>query len=175
MNRPVFPVPIVILAGSNSGDRYGFLEKARNLIRQQAGPLTDISSVYETAAWGKEDQPAFLNQAFVIHTGLSPGHLLKTLLDIEQSMGRERHERWAPRTIDLDILFYGEQVVQEPGLTIPHPEIANRMFALVPLKELLPGFRHPVSGLSISQLAAACQDKLAVVKVIKTEGQWPSL
>ena len=173
MNRPEFPAPIVILAGSNTGNRYGYLEKAREQVQQQAGPITAISSIYETDAWGKTEQPPFLNQAFIVHTALAPRMLLHVLLDIEQVMGRERHEKWAPRTIDLDILLYGEEVVHEPGLNIPHPEMAGRMFALVPLKELLPGFRHPVTGLTIAEMTLHCQDTLAVRKLTKSSGKIP--
>lgn len=153
-----------VLLGSNEGERATYLENARLRISQLAGKLSAASSIYETAAWGKEDQASFLNQVVGIETSLSPGLLLETLLAIEDSLGRTRTEKWAPRTIDLDILFYGDQVVEEPGLVIPHPAIEQRRFTLVPLAEVAPVFIHPVLKKSMKELLVECNDPLEVVE-----------
>lgn len=123
------------------------------------------SSLYETAAWGKTDQPDFLNQIVGIHTKLTPAVLLSTLQAIENSLGRERKGTGGPRPIDIDILLYGEQVIQEPDLTIPHASMADRRFALTPLAELVPDLVHPVSKKTIAQMLQECQDQLEVKRV----------
>ena len=153
-----------VLLGSNEGERATYLEKARLRISQLAGKLFAASSIYETAAWGKEDQASFLNQVVGIETSLSPRLLLETLLAIEDSLGRTRTKKWAARTIDLDILFYGDQVVEEPGLVIPHPAIEQRRFTLVPLAEVAPVFIHPVLKKSMKELLVECNDPLEVVE-----------
>lgn len=153
-----------VLLGSNEGERATYLENARFRISQLAGKLFAASSIYETAAWGKEDQASFLNQVVGIETSLSPRLLLETLLAIEDSLGRTRTEKWAARTIDLDILFYGDQVVEEPGLVIPHPAIEQRRFTLVPLAEVAPVFIHPVLKKSMKELLVECNDPLEVVE-----------
>ncbi len=153
-----------VLLGSNKGDRDTYLENARFRISLLAGKLFTASSIYETAAWGKEDQAPFLNQVVGIETSLAPGLLLETLLAIETSLGRTRTEKWATRTIDLDILFYGDQVVDEPGVFIPHPAIEQRRFTLVPLAEVAPAFIHPVLKKSMEELLVECNDPLEVVE-----------
>ena len=153
-----------LLLGSNLGNRKINFEAARNLIEQQCGAIIQLSSLYETAAWGKTDQPPFLNQAMEIETELSAGQLMKQLLKIEKMMGRERKEKYASRMIDIDILLFNEEQYDLPFLKIPHPEMQNRRFALIPLAEIAANIRHPVSGKSISQLLKECPDKLDVTK-----------
>ncbi|MEJ0055905.1 MAG: 2-amino-4-hydroxy-6-hydroxymethyldihydropteridine diphosphokinase [Bacteroidota bacterium] len=155
-----------LLLGSNQGDRMAYLEKACHEIGAKAGRLITMSSVYQTAAWGVEDQPAFLNQVMVIETGLSPAQLLTTVLGIETMLGRVRSEKWGSRIIDIDILFYGDQIVETPELLIPHPRIAERRFALVPMAEVDAEFVHPVFGKNIRMLLRECKDGLAVTRVI---------
>jgi 2-amino-4-hydroxy-6-hydroxymethyldihydropteridine diphosphokinase len=155
---------VYLLTGGNMGDRTDFLQKARKAISEKCGRITKASSIYETAAWGKEDQQAFLNQAIELETTLSPAQLLETILGIEEGLGRKREEKYGPRLIDIDILFFNDLVVNEPGLTIPHPQIQFRRFVLVPLSELNPGKLHPLSGKTVEELLLSCTDPLAVNK-----------
>ena len=140
--------------GSNLGDRRENMAQA--VKRLNAGPdLTVLrtSSIYETAPWGLTEQPDFLNMVAEIATTLPPMELLDRVKDLEQELGRERSPRFGPRPIDVDILLYGNQVVDEVDLQIPHANLHLRAFALVPLAELAPEFLHPVLGLTIGQLA----------------------
>lgn len=140
--------------GSNLGDRRENMAQA--VKRLNAGPdLTVLrtSSIYETAPWGLTEQPDFLNMVAEIATTLPPMELLDRVKDLEQELGRERGPRFGPRPIDVDILLYGNQVVDEVDLQIPHANLHLRAFALVPLAELAPEFLHPVLGLTIGQLA----------------------
>jgi 2-amino-4-hydroxy-6-hydroxymethyldihydropteridine diphosphokinase len=155
---------VYLLTGGNMGNRTDFLQKARMAIGEKCGRITRASSIYETAAWGKEDQQSFLNQAIELQTSLSPEQLLDTILSIEEGLGRKREEKYGPRLIDIDILFYNELVVNEPGLTIPHPQMQFRRFVLVPLSELNPRKLHPLLGKSVEELLVSCTDTLAVNK-----------
>lgn len=114
-----------------------------------------LSSVYETPPWGYLDQPAFLNQVIEAETSLPPLALLEHLKQVEQQVGRQPTFRYGPRLIDLDILFYGDLILETPGLTIPHPNLHTRAFVLVPLAELSPGFLHPKLGKTIADLLSA--------------------
>ena len=146
---------IFLLTGSNRGDRQEMILRASMLIAEKAGSVLKKSSILETPPWGFTDPVAFLNQALEIETDLPPAQLLSTLLDIETLLGRTRSARpsgYASRTMDIDILFYGQQVMQTTTLTIPHPRLHERYFALKPLTEIAPGFIHPVLGKTISQL-----------------------
>ena len=147
------------------GNREETLENAGILIRQYCGTITALSSLYETAAWGNTNQASFLNQALEIDTDLQPGQLLRQILKIETRIGRIREEKYGPRVIDVDILFYNEEVHNYPSLKLPHPEIQNRRFVLVPLAEIAAGFIHPVLNKSIAELLDECPDPLEVSKV----------
>ncbi len=141
--------------GGNLGDRYGQIEKALALVHALPETrVTRISSLYETAPVGYVDQGNFLNGACELETVLSPVDLLKSLLAIEDSLGRVRTVRWGPRTIDLDILFYHHLIVHQHDLTVPHPAIAERGFVLYPLAEIAPRFIHPEMGCDIAALLA---------------------
>lgn len=147
---------IFLLLGSNVGDRHAHLRAARRLIDLKAGPELFHSEEYETAPWGKTDQAAFLNQALQIETDLSPMDLLHMLKAIEKEVGRVETERWGPRVIDIDILFYGSDVVDLPELRVPHPYLPERRFALEPLAELAPDFVHPALHLTVKELLERC-------------------
>jgi 2-amino-4-hydroxy-6-hydroxymethyldihydropteridine diphosphokinase len=154
-----------LLTGGNEGDRYLNMQQARTNIEHICGQLLQVSSLYETAPWGKPDQADFLNQVLLIETKWSPRELLKAILQIEEKGGRIRTVKNAPRTIDIDILFYDQLIIEEPGLSIPHPRIADRRFVLEPLNEISPGFEHPVLHKTIHQLLLECTDELAVKKI----------
>jgi 2-amino-4-hydroxy-6-hydroxymethyldihydropteridine diphosphokinase len=154
-----------LLTGGNEGDRYWNIQQARTNIEHICGRLLQVSSLYETAPWGKTDQAYFLNQVLLIETKYNPGELLKALLQIEEKGGRIRTEKNAPRTIDIDILFYDRLIIEEPGLTIPHPRIADRRFVLEPLNEISPEYEHPVLHKTIHQLLTECTDELSVKKI----------
>jgi len=151
-----------LLLGSNMGQSKSLLSIAADHIQQKAGPILLKSAIYESEAWGKEDQDPFLNQVLLIESSLSASHLLHSLLQIELQMGRTRSIKWGARIIDIDILFYDEQQIQLDALTIPHPAIADRRFTLVPLHEIAPDFIHPVHHKSIKTLLLECQDPLMV-------------
>jgi 2-amino-4-hydroxy-6-hydroxymethyldihydropteridine diphosphokinase len=153
-----------LLIGGNMGNRQQNLGRAVDLL---GGPGTVLrrSGLYETAAWGKTDQPSFLNQAILLETSLTARELLQAVLSIEETMGRRREEKYGPRIIDIDILFYDAAIVEEPGLVIPHPEIQNRRFALEPMQEIAAGLKHPLLKKTISELLKACPDQLEVHKL----------
>jgi 2-amino-4-hydroxy-6-hydroxymethyldihydropteridine diphosphokinase len=155
---------IYLMIGGNIGDRLANLENARKSIEQRCGPIHKQSSIYETEAWGFKDQPAFYNQALCIETALSPQDLMTTLLAIEVDMGRERLIPLGPRTIDLDIIYYNQTIIDTPGLTIPHPRLAERNFVLAPLMEIAPEFMHPVLNKTNSALYNASLDVSIVYK-----------
>ena len=153
-----------LLLGSNMGNSRWQLQKAIGLIKKQVGPVSRRSALYQTAAWGKTDQPDFLNQVIVVNTKHNAAQTMKTLLGIEKEMGRVRTVKNAPRIIDIDILFFNKEIVQEADLIIPHPQIQNRRFVLTPLNELSPNFKHPVLKRSVHDLFIHCPDKLNVKK-----------
>ncbi|EMR04809.1 Bifunctional folate synthesis protein [Cesiribacter andamanensis AMV16] len=153
---------IYLLLGSNLGDRMATLEKANSLLEQQLGPLCASSSLYETAAWGMENQADFLNQVVEIQSHLAPEALLKACLNIEAQLGRRRQQKWGPRTLDLDILYYGDLILNTPALTLPHPQLHLRRFTLVPLCELAPLLVHPLLQKNNLQLLEECPDALEV-------------
>jgi 2-amino-4-hydroxy-6-hydroxymethyldihydropteridine diphosphokinase len=154
-----------LLTGGNEGDRYLHMQQARTNIELICGQVLQVSSLYETAPWGKTDQGDFLNQVLRVQTKLGPRALLEAILSIEEKGGRKRTVKNAPRTIDIDILFYNRLVLEEPGLSIPHPQIAARRFVLEPLDEMTPDFIHPVLGKTIHQLLLECRDPLGVKKI----------
>lgn len=153
-----------LLTGGNIGNREHSLSSARELINLHCGTIAAASSLYETAAWGKTEQPSFLNQALVIKTPLNARKLLRRILKIEKEIGRVRKEKYDPRLIDIDILLFNGELHQTHFLTVPHPEMQNRRFALLPLQEIAPELYHPKLKKTISQLLKECKDKLPVKK-----------
>lgn len=141
------------------------MEMAEMMINSQIGIVTATSSIYETEAWGRENQPAFLNNALKCNSSQSPDKMLQTIHLIEAKMGRKRIGKWLPRVIDIDILFYGDQIIKKHNLNIPHPEISNRNFVLAPLMELCPEMVHPELNRTISELFRDSKDTYKVVKI----------
>jgi 2-amino-4-hydroxy-6-hydroxymethyldihydropteridine diphosphokinase len=142
--------------GANLGDREATIRRAVELLDEVDGiEVVAMSTLRETEPWGPVEQPAFVNGAVAVETTLEPSELLAALLDVERRLGRVRTgERWGPRTIDLDLLLYGERVVDEPGLTVPHPRLHERRFALEPLAELAPDAIVPSRG-TVAELLRA--------------------
>lgn len=140
--------------GANLGDRPANLLTATAALLPQVRVLR-LSAVYETEPWGYPDQPAFLNQVIEAETELPPLELLAYLKQIEVTLGRQPSFQYGPRLIDLDILLYGDQVVELPELAIPHPHLAERAFVLVPLAELAPNLRHPRTGITVLEMSKA--------------------
>jgi 2-amino-4-hydroxy-6-hydroxymethyldihydropteridine diphosphokinase len=153
---------VYLLLGSNLGDRKTYLKEASVLLEKAIGLITQRSSIYETAAWGVEDLPDYLNQVLEMETNLSPENILEKTQGIEEKLLRTRTNKWHSRTIDIDILFYGTAVIDLPNLKIPHPEIQNRLFTLTPLNELVPDYIHPVLKKTIHELKQHVNDKLPV-------------
>ncbi|HRN58081.1 MAG TPA: 2-amino-4-hydroxy-6-hydroxymethyldihydropteridine diphosphokinase [Agriterribacter sp.] len=154
-----------LLIGGNMGNRKRQLEKAAMKIEKKCGEILLLSHFYETAAWGKTDQPSFYNQALVVDTALPALHLLDAILHIETGMGRRRTEKFGPRVIDIDILLFNDTAIRYPGLEVPHPQLANRRFALEPLNEIAPEAVHPVLKKTVGCLLKECTDPLAVRKL----------
>lgn len=165
-----------LLLGSNIGDRLQHLQDARDLLwNGNQGGITaserriitlKASSIYETAAWGKIEQDDYLNQVIAISTGLTPMALLNETSCIETRLGRVRKKVWEPRIIDVDILLYGNEIIREEKLIIPHPHLQNRRFVLTPLAEIAPHLLHPVFKKDILRLLEECPDPLWVKKYI---------
>ena len=139
--------------GTNLGDRLANLQKAADELPPQV-IVRRASSIYESEPWGYTDQPAFLNQVLEVETSLPPSDLLDYLKHIERKLGRQPTFRFGPRLIDLDILFYGNQVIDLPDLAIPHPRLPERAFMLVPLAELAPHLRHPASHKTVLEMVS---------------------
>lgn len=154
-----------LLLGSNLGDREKYLRNALELIETRLGKIHARSSLYQTASWGKHNQPDFINQAIQLETPLYPEDLLTGIHAIERELGRQRIEKWSSRTIDIDILLYGDKVIKETNLTIPHPYLHERRFGLMPLCEIAPDTKDPVSGKTIQELLIDLSDDLFVKKL----------
>ena len=138
--------------GSNIGDRESNITNAVQKIKERGILVYDVSPIYETEPYGVEEQPKFLNAAIKISTKFRPEELLEKLLQIEKELGRERKERWGPRTLDLDILFYDDLILNEKNLIIPHTDMVNREFVLKPLSDIAPEVVHPVCQKTVLEL-----------------------
>ena len=154
-----------LLLGTNLGDRKKNLATARKAIEVSMGTILKTSSIYQTAAWGKTDQPDFLNQAVEVQTALPAEDVLAEILKIEDTMGRTRDRQWGERIIDVDILLFEKKLISSTTLKIPHPELANRRFALEPLAEIGGDVTHPLLQLTIREMLEQCPDLLEVHRV----------
>lgn len=143
---------VYIAFGSNIGDRYAAIEDAFKLIAKNHMKIIKKSEIYETEPYGYKDQPPFINGAFIAETELNCHEVLERLLKIEAEIGRVRLIRWGPRIIDLDIIFFNDEIFDEEDLKVPHPDMQNRDFVLVPLKDICPDYVHPVLKKSIVQM-----------------------
>ena len=154
-----------LLLGGNLGNREENLSNAILEIQNKIGEVKIKSSIYETAAWGMEDQPDFLNQVLIVETNMDAMEVLLTCLAIEKKLGRIRKLRWGERLIDIDLLFYGSEIINSQRLTVPHPEIQNRRFTLLPLLEIDPELIHPKLNKTIKELLETCPDHLEAKKL----------
>lgn len=157
---------LYLLLGSNLGDRNTYIKEACMLLELLVGKIKRSSSIYETQSWGVENLPDYLNQVLEMETDFEPEIILKNTQIIEEKLLRERTNKWYSRTIDIDILFYGSTIINSNQLKIPHPEIQNRLFTLVPLDELIPDYIHPVLKKTIHKLKQEVNDNLLVKKYI---------
>jgi 2-amino-4-hydroxy-6-hydroxymethyldihydropteridine diphosphokinase len=155
-----------LLLGSNLNEPYNQLSQARFILSEKTGEITGASEVYQTAAWGRTKQNDFLNQVICIKSALDPNMMLQRVQQIEIDMGRARDIKWGPRTIDIDLLYIDQLIIRTSQLIIPHPEIQNRKFTLIPLCEIAPEFVHPKLKKTNLQLLAQCADTLSVERYI---------
>ena len=153
---------IYLLMGSNLGDRVQNLKNCLNEVENRVGKVLRVSSIYETEAWGLRDQDSFLNVAMEVSSDLSPKEMITIFDEIEKNGGREKTIKWGPRVIDLDILYYSDIILKTLQLQIPHKEIQNRNFVLVPMIELNKDFIHPVFNKTQNELLELCKDNLEV-------------
>jgi 2-amino-4-hydroxy-6-hydroxymethyldihydropteridine diphosphokinase len=159
MNRAVLSL------GSNLGNRLQNLQQAKQVLEKNRCTILQQSSIYETEAWGNKRQDLFYNEVMEVETPLSAEQLMNTILRIENLMGRVRKEKWEPRLIDIDILFFNDEIIDKNHLTIPHPHLDQRKFVLVPLNEILPEHFHPILKKTVSQLLQQVDDLLEVKKI----------
>lgn len=145
--------------GGNLGNTIEIFQNSIEILAKKVGKITQFSSLYQTAPWGDIQQNDFINQVIEVETNLSAQELLVILLEIESQQGRVRKERWGPRTLDLDIIFFGEQHISSENLEIPHPRMEDRKFVLIPMVEINPNLIHPISRKSIRQILLECKDE----------------
>lgn len=164
---------VCLLLGSNLGDRLLYLSQAIERLHDADTSVQLVSHVYESNPWGFDSFDRFLNLALVMHVGLTPLQLLQKCQTVESELGRVRNrEGYSSRTIDIDILLYGEEVIDTELLTIPHPRLPLRRFALVPAVQLMATALHPVLKISMSQLLLSCPDQGDVVYFCHSDKVW---
>lgn len=154
---------VYIQLGSNIGERESFITKSMRKVEDDIGKIITASSIFETTAWGNENQNNFLNSVIEIKTPFDAFTILQKSQEIENNLGRERSDKWGERTIDIDILFYNNKIINTKELTVPHPLIQKRKFVLVPLSEIAPNYMHPILKKNISTLLSECKDTQKVL------------
>jgi 2-amino-4-hydroxy-6-hydroxymethyldihydropteridine diphosphokinase len=157
---------VYLLLGSNLNDRLDMLQRARDEISRRIGKITDKSSIYESESWGFYSENLFLNQVIRVNTDCTPLQILDEIIKIETEYGRKRDipGKYASRLMDIDILYFNDEIIKEHNLTIPHPKIPERMFTLLPLSELDSSLIHPGSGKSVKEMINECKDHLKVYR-----------
>jgi 2-amino-4-hydroxy-6-hydroxymethyldihydropteridine diphosphokinase len=153
---------VFLSLGGNLGNTQEIFERCYPMIENKVGPILEQSSLYRTAAWGLTEQADFINQVILLESDLRPEEILTEIQAIEQALGRERKITWGPRTLDLDILFIDQQIIQKADLQVPHPHIQNRKFILIPMQEIAGTYEHPIFNKTIIQLLQETNDETAV-------------
>ena len=156
---------VYLLIGSNEGDRLNQLNLACTLLEEKTGKITTRSSIFETAAWGIEDLPPHYNQALMLETEMNSEDLLEVIHEIEHQLGRKRQIKWGLRSIDIDIIYFNDEIINTPNLTIPHALMQERNFVLSPLAEIAPEFIHPILLMTNKKLLEISKDPLSVQKL----------
>ena len=157
---------VVFILGGNLGDKLGLIESATELMVSNFGPVVLGSSIFESEPWGGKSQGNYLNQVLVFETSIQSEEVLNIILGIDVKLGRQREEKWGNRTMDIDILYFGNKIFQSKRLNIPHPYIQDRRFVLEPLAEILPDFMHPILNIANRELLENCLDR-SIVKIYK--------
>ncbi|MDY6799754.1 MAG: 2-amino-4-hydroxy-6-hydroxymethyldihydropteridine diphosphokinase [Bacteroidota bacterium] len=158
---------VILLCGGNKGNRDYYMDTARQMIEQAIGKILQVSAIYESAPWGFQAEQNFYNQIVVVKTKLAPLAILKKIWEIEKKLGRIRvGNQYSSRTIDIDILFYEQEIIDTPDLVVPHPQLHLRRFTLAPLAEILPDWIHPGFNQSVGVLLEQCTD-ISKVEAIK--------
>jgi len=152
-----------LLLGSNLGERMQMLSDAEELIEQKIGEVQLRSSVYETSPWGNVDQSSFLNMALLVSSSLQPDEVVSLTQNIELDLGKNTIEKWGPRTIDIDIIYIDDQIINSGSLVVPHPRMYDRNFTLIPLMEIAGDFIDPIKSMSVEDLYDICEDETEVV------------
>jgi 2-amino-4-hydroxy-6-hydroxymethyldihydropteridine diphosphokinase len=157
---------VVLSLGGNIGDVSATFTKAIHLLKEDVGAKVVFSPLYSTKAWGVENQPDFFNQVVILESSLPPMQVLKSCLAIELKLGRVRAQKWYERRIDIDLLFYNNEVLHLKDLIVPHPYLQQRNFVLFPLVDVLPLFIHPLLLKTMQELKNECKDELEVTRCL---------